>query len=94
MAQKGANHPLDVRSVIYLSIFTLDLFLIFSFQIFRTPDRGWGVRSFSTIPAGSFISEYTGELIGDDVANDREDKYLFETIMVGECILQRMIVIV
>lgn len=60
VAQKGANHPLE---------------------IFRTLDRGWGVRSFSTIPSGAFISEYTGELIGDVAANEREDKYLFETIM-------------
>ncbi|GMR34276.1 hypothetical protein PMAYCL1PPCAC_04471 [Pristionchus mayeri] len=50
-------------------------------EIFRTRDRGWGLRSFSTIPAGSFISEYTGELIGNEAANERDDKYLFETIM-------------
>ncbi|GMT12690.1 hypothetical protein PFISCL1PPCAC_3987, partial [Pristionchus fissidentatus] len=54
----------------------------YPFEIFRTADgRGWGLRSLSSIPTGAFISEYTGELIEDEAANGRDDKYLFETIM-------------
>lgn len=32
-------------------------------EIFKTQDRGWGLRSWDTIPAGCFVCEYTGRLI-------------------------------
>ncbi|KAI5058880.1 hypothetical protein GOP47_0027050 [Adiantum capillus-veneris] len=37
--------------------------LKFRLEVFRTGDRGWGLRSWDTIPAGSFICEFTGKLI-------------------------------
>lgn len=37
--------------------------LKFRLEVFKTEDRGWGLRSWDTIPAGSFICEYTGRLI-------------------------------
>ena len=40
---------------------------------------GWGVRSLAVIPQGGFVCEYTGELIPDSEADDRDDdSYLFD----------------
>ncbi|MQL94433.1 hypothetical protein Taro_027086 [Colocasia esculenta] len=48
-------------------------------EIFKTKLRGWGVRSLSSIPSGSFICEYIGELIEDKEAEQRSnDEYLFD----------------
>ncbi|XP_077241527.1 histone-lysine N-methyltransferase, H3 lysine-9 specific SUVH1-like [Tasmannia lanceolata] len=49
-------------------------------EVFRTRDRGWGLRSWDPIRAGSFICEYTGEVIdeikGED--EDEDDEYIFK----------------
>lgn len=43
-------------------------------EVFKTHDRGWGVRSWDPIPAGSFVCEYTGELFSDsDTEEEDED---------------------
>jgi len=48
-------------------------------QLYRTPDRGWGVRALKHIPRGSYVCEYVGELITDSAADQREDdSYLFD----------------
>lgn len=48
-------------------------------QIFRTPGKGWGVRTLKNIPKGSFICEYVGEVITDLDADHRDDdSYLFD----------------
>ncbi|KAL6599310.1 hypothetical protein ACP70R_045804 [Stipagrostis hirtigluma subsp. patula] len=48
-------------------------------EIFKTSKTGWGVRSLSSISSGSFICEYTGELLQDKEAEKREnDEYLFD----------------
>ncbi|XP_072976882.1 histone-lysine N-methyltransferase, H3 lysine-9 specific SUVH4-like [Typha angustifolia] len=48
-------------------------------EIFKTSSRGWGVRSLSSIPSGSFICEYVGELLQDKEAEKRSnDEYLFD----------------
>lgn len=48
-------------------------------EIFKTVSRGWGVRSLSSIPSGSFICEYIGELLDDKEAElRRNDEYLFD----------------
>ncbi|GLJ46575.1 hypothetical protein SUGI_0981510 [Cryptomeria japonica] len=49
-------------------------------EIFKTDKRGWGVRSLSSITSGSFICEYTGELLSDMEAEQRtgNDEYLFD----------------
>ncbi|XP_012567548.1 histone-lysine N-methyltransferase, H3 lysine-9 specific SUVH5-like [Cicer arietinum] len=51
----------------------------FNLEISRTERKGWGVRSRATIPAGSFICEYIGEVIEDDEVDKRvdNDEYLF-----------------
>ena len=35
----------------------------FSIQIFKTPDRGWGVRSMEDIPRGKVLGLYTGYVL-------------------------------
>ncbi|KAJ4813624.1 hypothetical protein LUZ62_026190 [Rhynchospora pubera] len=49
-------------------------------EIFKTETRGWGVRSLSSIPSGSFVCEYLGELLKDEEAEKRKhnDAYLFD----------------
>ncbi|TVU34190.1 hypothetical protein EJB05_16021, partial [Eragrostis curvula] len=55
------------------------------FEVFKTGNRGWGLRSWDPIRAGSFICEYVGEVIGDaKTLNDNEDDYLFQTLCPGE----------
>lgn len=47
--------------------------------LFKTKDRGWGVKSMVNVPKGTFILEYVGELIGQREANARsETAYLFD----------------
>ncbi|MCO5553073.1 hypothetical protein L7F22_006594 [Adiantum nelumboides] len=36
---------------------------MFRLEVFKTNDRGWGLRSWDTIPAGSFICEYVGKFV-------------------------------
>lgn len=52
----------------------------FQLEVFKTETRGWGVRSLNSIPSGSFICEYTGELLEDKEAEKRigSDEYLFD----------------
>jgi [histone H3]-lysine9 N-dimethyltransferase len=56
------------------------------FEVFRTTNRGWGLRCWEPIRAGSFICEYAGEVI-DELKfnlNDSEDDYIFQTVCPGE----------
>lgn len=47
--------------------------------LFKTKDRGWGVRPLANVPKGTFLLEYVGELIGQHEANARpETSYLFD----------------
>lgn len=52
----------------------------FKLEIFKTDSRGWGLRSINSIPSGSFICEYAGELLEDKEAEQRvgNDEYLFD----------------
>ncbi|KAG6633516.1 histone-lysine N-methyltransferase, H3 lysine-9 specific SUVH6-like [Carya illinoinensis] len=52
----------------------------FQLEIFKTKSRGWGVRSLNSIPSGSFICEYIGELLEEKEAEQRtgNDEYLFD----------------
>ncbi|VDK80530.1 unnamed protein product [Onchocerca ochengi] len=50
-------------------------------EVYRTRKYGWAVRTSSLILKGSFVCEYTGELISDSDADRREDDtYLFEIV--------------
>ena len=47
--------------------------------LFKTKNRGWGVKAMTNVPKGTFILEYVGELIGQREANTRpETAYLFD----------------
>ncbi|XP_023727784.1 histone-lysine N-methyltransferase EHMT2 isoform X3 [Cryptotermes secundus] len=49
------------------------------FQLFRTKDKGWGVRTLRPISKGTYVCEYIGEIISDCEADHREDdSYLFD----------------
>lgn len=56
------------------------------FEVFRTRDRGWGLRSWDPIRAGTFICEYTGEVVEEIRLDDdgEEDEYIFQTTGAGE----------
>uniref|UniRef100_A0A0D9XCY2 Histone-lysine N-methyltransferase n=1 Tax=Leersia perrieri TaxID=77586 RepID=A0A0D9XCY2_9ORYZ len=48
-------------------------------EIFKTGKKGWGVRSLSSISSGSFVCEYTGEVLQDNGDEHIEnDEYLFD----------------
>ncbi|XP_073039234.1 histone-lysine N-methyltransferase, H3 lysine-9 specific SUVH5-like [Primulina eburnea] len=49
-------------------------------EIFKTKERGWGVRTRDYVTSGSFICEYIGELLRDKEAEQRigHDEYLFD----------------
>lgn len=52
-------------------------------DVFKTKDRGWGLRSLDPIRAGTFICEYAGEAVDKfKTRQDREDSnedYVFDT---------------
>ena len=52
----------------------------FQLENFKTKSRGWGGRSLNSIPSGSFICEYIGELLEEKEADQRtgNDEYLFD----------------
>ncbi|KAL9229387.1 hypothetical protein vseg_004858 [Gypsophila vaccaria] len=51
----------------------------FRLEVFRTPKKGWAVRSWDYIPAGSPICEYTGILKRSDEANSAsENSFIFD----------------
>lgn len=48
-------------------------------QVFRTPKKGWAVRSWDFIPAGAPICEYTGILRKqEDVDTASGNDYIFD----------------
>ncbi|CAM8968315.1 unnamed protein product [Rhodiola kirilowii] len=46
-------------------------------EVFKTKDRGWGLRSWDAIRAGSFICEYAGEVISGRTG--LVDDYIFDS---------------
>jgi len=53
--------------------------LRYRLELFRTTDgRGWGVRSWDTIPAGAYIAGFFGLVVTDAAAGElSDDTYLF-----------------
>ena len=52
--------------------------LRYRLEIFKTENKGWGVRSWDFIPRGGFVCEYTGEVMDAVTANEMDDDdYLF-----------------
>ncbi|KAK7259683.1 hypothetical protein RIF29_25296 [Crotalaria pallida] len=52
-------------------------------EVFKTRDRGWGLRSLDPIRSGTFICEYAGEVIDraklTQLVKERDDEYVFDT---------------
>lgn len=47
--------------------------------LFKTQNRGWGLKAMTTVPYGKLIIEYTGEFMGQETACSREETaYLFD----------------
>ncbi|KAF8398172.1 hypothetical protein HHK36_017098 [Tetracentron sinense] len=61
-------------------------------EVFKTKDKGWGLRTLDPIRAGAFICEYAGEVIekvkGDDDRDQDEDEYIFDATRTYENSLQ------
>ncbi|ONK55589.1 uncharacterized protein A4U43_UnF1230 [Asparagus officinalis] len=55
------------------------------FEVFKTKDRGWGLRSWHPIRAGTFICEYTGEVMDKFRVYDygEENEYIFQALTDG-----------
>lgn len=48
-------------------------------EIFKTKTKGWGLRSLYSIPSGTFICKYIGEMLCQTEAEQRiNDEYLFD----------------
>ncbi|CAF2198085.1 histone-lysine N-methyltransferase, H3 lysine-9 specific SUVH3 [Brassica napus] len=50
--------------------------LKFRMEVFKTDHRGWGLRSWDPIRAGSFICEYAGEVVRME---QEDDEFVFDT---------------
>lgn len=57
-------------------------------EVFKTKDRGWGLRSWDPIRAGAFICEYAGEVISpskiDKFGVDTDDDYTFDATRMSQ----------
>nr|XP_027188061.1 histone-lysine N-methyltransferase, H3 lysine-9 specific SUVH4-like [Cicer arietinum] len=53
--------------------------LIYRLEVFRTPNKGWGVRTWDFIPSGAPVVEYIGVLSRDDeLDNAIGNEYIFD----------------
>lgn len=48
------------------------------FEVFKTENTGWGLRSWDPIRSGTFVCEYTGSII-ELTDENKKDRYLFDT---------------
>jgi len=44
-------------------------------QVFRTEKKGWGLRTLKPIPKYSYVCEYIGEIIAEEIAQQRGEFY-------------------
>lgn len=50
------------------------------FEVFKTSTRGWGLRSWDPIRTGTFVCEYTGEVINKIDGSAEDDEYIFQAL--------------
>ncbi|KAG9134969.1 hypothetical protein Leryth_001261 [Lithospermum erythrorhizon] len=57
-------------------------------EVFRTKNRGWGLRSWDPIRGGGFVCEYAGEVIDasnvSEFLSQNEDGYIFDSTRIYE----------
>lgn len=57
-------------------------------EVFKTKDRGWGLRSWDPIRSGAFICEYAGEVIDisrvEELGGENDDDYIFDATCTNE----------
>lgn len=55
-------------------------------EVFKTLNKGWGLRTLDPIRAGSFVCEYAGEVLDEDSLRRKggNDEYIFDTTRVYE----------
>ncbi|KAK1278485.1 Histone-lysine N-methyltransferase, H3 lysine-9 specific SUVH1 [Acorus gramineus] len=58
------------------------------FEVFKTSDKGWGLRSWDPIRAGTFICEFTGQVLDEIKGMDGDEvddnEYIFEANNIDE----------
>lgn len=47
-------------------------------EVFMTENKGWGVRATTDLPEGAFICNYTGDVLEEAAADQRDSKYQFK----------------
>ncbi|KAL0046372.1 hypothetical protein WJX82_010636 [Trebouxia sp. C0006] len=47
-------------------------------EVFQTSNKGWGIRSWDTIPNGAFVMNYTGKTKAIDEVGDDDMNYTFD----------------
>ncbi|XP_026445297.1 histone-lysine N-methyltransferase, H3 lysine-9 specific SUVH4-like [Papaver somniferum] len=52
--------------------------LQYRLEVFRTPQKGWGVRTRDFIHDGTYLGEYVGKIRTDKDADTKPDTYLFD----------------
>lgn len=54
----------------------------YKLALFKTEDKGWGVRALEPIPKGAFVTQYCGEIINETIAFDtRDPTYVFSLVV-------------
>lgn len=48
------------------------------FEIFKTANKGWGVRATTDLPKGAFICHYAGDVLEENAADQRDTRYQFK----------------
>lgn len=48
-------------------------------EVFKTKNRGWGLRSWDPIRVGGFICEYAGEVVEGEFGDENRNHYIFTT---------------
>ncbi len=56
-------------------------------QLFKTAEKGWGVRSLVDVPAGGFVCMYAGAMLTDELADlmgiQAGDEYFADLDLIG-----------
>ena len=67
-------------------VLLIKYYIFYPFQLFQTPQSGWGVRALVDIPIGAFISTYSGELLNNTLADNlkHSDVYFAEADLIED----------